>query len=283
MAGYNVAPLENLAEQFEKMPGIGYKTAQRLAYYVLNMPKKEAEAFSSAIIEAHEKIHYCKVCCNLTDKELCPVCSNEKRDKSLICVVETPRDAVAMEATNEYKGTYHVLHGAISPLNDIGPDDLRIKELLARLSGDVSEVEYTVSANGEYINVETDRLSEFAFLVEKTTDGGKGTVSTRHGFCVGWVVFIFVMLELLYLALYVLLWLPKAAFIVKKCKLSALDDFRKGHILFGRVDLLHFIGLCFSGAVFIFALVALCVHVCPVTIVCLVFALLIFAAFLFFI
>lgn len=148
-------------------------------------------------------------------------------------------------------------------------------------SGDVSEVEYTVSANGEYINVETDRLSEFAFLVEKTTDGGNGTVSTRHGFCVGWIVFIFVMLELLYLALYVLLRLPKAAFIVKKCKLSALDDFRKDHILFGCVDLFHFIGLCFSGAVFIFAIVALCVHVCPVTIVCFVFALLILAAFLF--
>lgn len=140
MASYNVAPLENLVEQFEKMPGIGYKTAQRLAYYVLNMSKTEAEAFSDAIIEAHEKIHYCKICCNLTDEEVCPVCKSEKRDKSLICVVETPRDAMAMEATGEYKGTYHVLHGAISPLNDIGPDDLSIKELIARLSGDISEV-----------------------------------------------------------------------------------------------------------------------------------------------
>lgn len=140
MASYNVAPLENLVEQFEKMPGIGYKTAQRLAYYVLNMSKTEAEAFSSAIIEAHEKIHYCAVCCNLTDDDLCPVCKSAKRDKSIICVVETPRDAMAMEATGEYKGTYHVLHGAISPLNDIGPDDLSIKELLARLSGEVSEV-----------------------------------------------------------------------------------------------------------------------------------------------
>ena len=140
MASYNVAPLENLVEQFEKMPGIGYKTAQRLAYYVLNMSKTEAEAFSSAIVEAHEKIHYCKVCCNLTDDELCPVCKSEKRDKGIICVVETPRDAMAMEATGEYKGVYHVLHGAISPLNDIGPDDLSIKELLARLNGDVAEV-----------------------------------------------------------------------------------------------------------------------------------------------
>ncbi|MBR1730847.1 MAG: recombination protein RecR [Ruminococcus sp.] len=140
MAAYNVAPLENLVEQFEKMPGIGYKTAQRLAYYVLNMSKTEAQAFSDAIIEAHEKIHYCKICCNLTDDELCPVCKSEKRDKTVICVVETPRDAMAMEATGEYKGTYHVLHGAIYPLNDVGPDDLSIKELLARLSGDISEV-----------------------------------------------------------------------------------------------------------------------------------------------
>ncbi|MBQ5347538.1 MAG: recombination protein RecR [Ruminococcus sp.] len=140
MASYNVAPLEKLVEQFERMPGIGYKTAQRLAYYVLNMTKSDARAFSEAIIEAHEKIHYCKICCNLTDGELCPVCGSVKRDKSVICVVETPRDAMAMEATDEYKGTYHVLHGAISPLNDIGPDDLKIKELIARLSGEVNEV-----------------------------------------------------------------------------------------------------------------------------------------------
>ncbi|MBQ5398003.1 MAG: recombination protein RecR [Ruminococcus sp.] len=140
MGNYNVAPLEALVEQFEKMPGIGYKTAQRLAYYVLNLSKTEARAFSNAIQDAHEKIHYCEVCCNLTDQRLCPVCASEKRDKSVICVVETPRDAMAMEATGEYKGTYHVLHGAISPLNDIGPDDLRIKELLNRLSADIQEV-----------------------------------------------------------------------------------------------------------------------------------------------
>lgn len=142
MAEYVVAPLENLVEQFEKMPGIGYKTAQRLAYYVLNLSKTEAESFSRAIVEAHEKIHYCKICCNLTDKDICPVCAGAKRDKSLICVVETPRDAMAMEATNEYRGTYHILHGVISPLNDIGPDDLTIRELLERMNGEnfVSEV-----------------------------------------------------------------------------------------------------------------------------------------------
>ena len=123
MAQYNVAPLENLVEQFEKMPGIGHKTAQRLAYYVLNLSKIQAEELASAVLDARTKIHYCKRCCNLTDKELCPVCASPTRDSGTICVVETPRDATAVENTREYKGVYHVLHGAISPLNDIGPDD----------------------------------------------------------------------------------------------------------------------------------------------------------------
>ena len=142
MPSYNVAPLDKLVEQFEKMPGIGYKTAQRLAYYVLNLSKTEADTFSKAITDAHEKIHYCRVCCNLTDRELCPVCQSEKRDRTTICVVETPRDAMAMENTNEYKGLYHVLHGAISPLNNVGPDDLTVKELISRFSGDneISEI-----------------------------------------------------------------------------------------------------------------------------------------------
>lgn len=141
MSQYNVAPLENLVEQFEKMPGIGHKTAQRLAYYVLNLSKTQAEELADAVLDAHTKIHYCSKCCNLTDKELCPVCANPVRDNSIICVVETPRDATAVENTHEFKGVYHVLHGAISPLNDIGPDNLTIKQLVARLSGDtVKEV-----------------------------------------------------------------------------------------------------------------------------------------------
>ncbi|MEE1318218.1 MAG: recombination mediator RecR [Ruminococcus sp.] len=141
MAQYNVAPLENLVEQFEKMPGIGHKTAQRLAYYVLNLSKTQADELANAVLDAHTKIHYCSKCCNLTDKELCPVCANPVRDNSVICVVETPRDATAVENTHEFKGTYHVLHGAISPLNDIGPDNLTIKQLVARLSDDtVKEV-----------------------------------------------------------------------------------------------------------------------------------------------
>ncbi|MDD5795866.1 MAG: recombination mediator RecR [Oscillospiraceae bacterium] len=151
MSAYSVAPLEKLVEQFERMPGIGAKTAQRLAYYVLNLPKAQAEEFAGAILDAHTKIKYCKVCCNLTDKELCPICRNESRDKSTICVVETPRDAAALENTHEYKGVYHVLHGAISPLNDIGPDQLSIKELLARIgSGDeVKEVIMATNATVE--------------------------------------------------------------------------------------------------------------------------------------
>ncbi len=141
MAQSQVAPLENLVDQFEKMPGIGHKTAQRLAYYVLNLSKTEADALAKAVTDAHDKIHYCSRCCNLTDRELCPVCQNPARDHSVICVVETPRDATAVENTHEYRGVYHVLHGAISPLNDVGPDNLTIKELLRRLGGeDVQEV-----------------------------------------------------------------------------------------------------------------------------------------------
>ncbi len=141
MAQYNVAPLEKLVEQFERMPGIGHKSAQRLAYYVLNLSQPQARELADAVIEAHTKIRYCSRCCNLTDRELCPVCANPARDHELICVVETPRDAAAVENTREYKGVYHVLHGSISPLNGVGPDDLTIKQLLSRIgSAEAREV-----------------------------------------------------------------------------------------------------------------------------------------------
>lgn len=141
MARYHVPPLDKLVEQFEQLPGIGSKTAQRLAYFVLNLPKEKAKEFADSIVSAHEKIHYCKVCCNLTDGELCPICRNEARDRSVICVVEDPRDVFAFERTHEFKATYHVLHGAISPLSGIGPEQLCIKELLARVQdGTVQEV-----------------------------------------------------------------------------------------------------------------------------------------------
>ena len=156
MARYNVAPLENLVDQFERMPGIGHKTAQRLAYYVLNLSKTEAEALAKAVTDAHEKIHYCSRCCNLTDMEHCPVCQSPARDHGVICVVETPRDATAVENTHEFKGVYHVLHGAISPLNDIGPDNLTIKQLLARLSN--SEVSEVIMATNPTVEVDATAL-----------------------------------------------------------------------------------------------------------------------------
>lgn len=141
MSSYNVVPLSRLIEHFERLPGIGRKTAQRLAYYVLKMPEEQAKDFSETIISAKNDIHYCKECCNFTDKELCPICSDERRDSSVICVVESPRDVVAFERTKEFNGLYHILHGIISPLNGVGPEQICIKELLSRLkNGKVKEV-----------------------------------------------------------------------------------------------------------------------------------------------
>lgn len=140
MAGYHVPPLEGLIERFESLPGIGHKNAQRLAYHVLDMSREQAEGFANAILEAREKIHFCTVCCNLTDGDLCPVCRDDSRDRSILCVVEEPKDVFALERAGEYKGLYHVLHGAISPLSGVGPDQLRIKELLARIGGGIQEV-----------------------------------------------------------------------------------------------------------------------------------------------
>ncbi len=150
MAGYSAAPFARLVEQFERLPGIGSKTAQRLAYHVLRMPEAEAKAFANAITDAHEKIHYCKQCCNLADGDLCPICKNERRDRSTVCVVEDPKDVIALERTQEYKGVYHVLHGAISPLNGITPEQLKIKELVERAGkGDIKEVIMATNATAE--------------------------------------------------------------------------------------------------------------------------------------
>ena len=129
-----VVPLQNLINQFELLPGIGHKTAQRLAFHVLSMTDKEVQAFSDALLQAHEKIRRCEKCCDLTDDALCPVCDDPSRDKGIICVVENSRDVMAFERTHEYNGVYHVLHGVISPLNGVGPEDITVKELLARLS-----------------------------------------------------------------------------------------------------------------------------------------------------
>lgn len=147
---YFAAPLQNLIEEFEKLPGIGSKTAQRLAFYVLNQPMEKAKKFADAIICAKEKLCYCSVCQNLSDKEVCSICDNPARDNSVICVVESPRDVIQIERTNEFKGVYHVLHGAISPMDNVGPDDIRIKELVARIgSGEVREVIMATNPNLE--------------------------------------------------------------------------------------------------------------------------------------
>ncbi|MBQ6752969.1 MAG: recombination protein RecR [Clostridia bacterium] len=137
--GYDVAALEELINQFERMPGIGRKSAQRMAFYVLDMDHDAAKKFASAIENAHESIKQCSVCCNLTENETCSICQNETRNKKIVCVVEDPRDVMAIERTHEFDGTYHVLHGAISPADGIGPEELTIKQLLARLDG-VEEV-----------------------------------------------------------------------------------------------------------------------------------------------
>jgi recombination protein RecR len=134
-------PVAKLIDEFEKLPGIGHKTAQRLAFHILSIPKEKAMAFAKAIVEAKKTIHYCSVCGDLTDTDPCRVCSNEKRDRTIVCVVESPRDVVAMERVREYKGLYHVLHGVISPMEGIGPDDINMKTLLQRVShGEIREV-----------------------------------------------------------------------------------------------------------------------------------------------
>ena len=133
--------IEKLIENFEKLPSIGHKTAQRLAFYMLDLSDNEVLEFTNSIIKAKNNLKFCSICYNIADNDPCHICSNAKRDKSTICVVEDVRDVIAMERTHEYKGVYHVLHGTISPMNGIGPNDIKIKELLTRLlPGEVNEV-----------------------------------------------------------------------------------------------------------------------------------------------
>ena len=141
MASFFPASLENLIDGFASLPGIGRKSAQRLAFHILSLPAGEAEHFANAVLEAREKVHTCPVCQNLTEEELCPICSSDRRDKSVVCVVSEPRDVLSIERSREYNGLYHVLHGALSPMNRIGPEDLRIRELLSRMAdGEIREV-----------------------------------------------------------------------------------------------------------------------------------------------
>ena len=135
------AALQNLADQFARLPGIGGKTAQRLAFHVLSLPLEDAESFAEAIVEAKRQVHTCPECQNLTDREICPICEDDMRDHGVICVVAEPKDVIAMERSREFRGVYHVLHGVISPLNHVTQDDIKIKELLRRVgSGDVREI-----------------------------------------------------------------------------------------------------------------------------------------------
>ena len=135
------APLEKLVEQFARLPGIGGKSAQRLAFHVLNLPMDEAQAFADAIVDAKRSVTLCPVCCNLTAGGLCPICADPRRDETIICVVADPRDVLAIERSREFNGRYHVLHGVLSPMNHVGPDDLQIKSLLDRVAqGNIAEV-----------------------------------------------------------------------------------------------------------------------------------------------
>ena len=135
------AALQNLADQFARLPGIGGKTAQRLAFHVLSLPLEAAQEFADAILEAKRSVKTCPICQNLTDREFCPICDDDTRDHGLICVVAEPRDVIAMERSREFRGVYHVLHGVISPLNHVTQDDIRVKELLNRVArGDVREI-----------------------------------------------------------------------------------------------------------------------------------------------
>ena len=138
---YFPAALQELADQFARLPGIGGKTAQRLAFHVLSLPMEDAQAFADAIISAKQEVHTCPVCQNLTDREVCPICGDETRDKSMICVVAEPKDVIALERSREFNGVYHVLHGVISPLNHVTQNDIRIRELLMRVAdGSVQEI-----------------------------------------------------------------------------------------------------------------------------------------------
>ena len=137
---YYSSQISKLIEELSRLPGIGVKTAQRLAFHIINMPKEQVEQLAGTMTKARENVRYCNQCFTLTDQELCPICSNAKRDSKTIMVVETTRDLAAYEKTGKYEGVYHVLHGAISPMLGIGPGDIKLKELMERLHGDVDEV-----------------------------------------------------------------------------------------------------------------------------------------------
>src|SRR5699024_8097577 len=176
---YYSLPIANLIEQFSKLPGIGKKTAQRLSFYILEMEDFEAGKLAKAITDAKEKVKQCSICCYLIDEDPCPICRDESRDRSTICVLEGAKDVVAMEKTREYKGLYHVLHGAISPMDNVGPDDIKIKELLKRVQeGNVKEI---ILATNPTVEGEATAM----YLAKLLKPMGIKTTRIAHGIPVG--------------------------------------------------------------------------------------------------
>jgi len=177
-----IAPLAKLIEHFRALPGIGSKTAVRLAYHVLDMDAAKARALAEAIVEAREKIGFCSVCCNLSDQDPCAICASEKRDRSKICVVEQPQDVVAVERMKDYKGLYHVLHGSLSPLSGVGPENLRVKELLHRLEGEAgAEVQEIIMATNPTVEGEATAM----YLARLLKPAGLKVTRIAHGLPIG--------------------------------------------------------------------------------------------------
>lgn len=172
-------PIANLINQLSKLPGIGRKTAQRLAFFILDMEEVEAEKLANSIIEAKGNIRFCSTCCNLTELDPCHICSDENRDSSTICVVESAKDIIAMERSKDFKGKYHVLHGVISPMDSIGPSDIKIKELVDRLKGD--EVEEVIVATNPTVEGEATAL----YLARLIKPLGIKVTRIAHGIPVG--------------------------------------------------------------------------------------------------
>ena len=177
-----IAPLAKLIEHFRALPGIGSKTAGRLAYHVLDMDAAKARALAEAIVEAREKIGFCSVCCNLSDQDPCAICTSEKRDRSKICVVEQPQDVAAVERMKDYKGLYHVLHGSLSPLSGVGPENLRVKELLHRLEGKAgAEVQEIIMATNPTVEGEATAM----YLARLLKPAGLKVTRIAHGLPIG--------------------------------------------------------------------------------------------------
>ncbi|AQS57804.1 recombination mediator RecR [Desulforamulus ferrireducens] len=176
---YYSGPVARLVDEFAKLPGIGAKTAQRLAFHILNSPPETAQSLARALVEVRQSIKRCSCCCNLTDEELCPICRDTTRNSKLLCVVEEPRDVIAMEKARGYRGYYHVLHGAISPMDGIGPENLTIKELLKRLQSE--EIEEVILAANSDVEGETTAL----YLARLIKPLGIKVTRIAHGIPVG--------------------------------------------------------------------------------------------------